>query len=133
MTSTDILYQRQHHPLPQNQQQTHCDQWMLLTNEAQADVESLVGGRGGGEPAWIKQFIKINMNSTKCSCFCCSHLNFNFHCKSAPNHPGKHFDPPSIKQIAHLNWGTSSLKKCPKPSWQAFRPPPLTGNAQIEA
>ena len=25
---------------------------------------------------------------------------------SAPNHPGKHFDHPTIKQIAHLVWGT---------------------------
>ena len=53
-----------------------------------------------------------------------THLNFNFHCISAPNHPGKHFDPPTIKQIAHLNLDNSSLNKCPKPSWQAFRPPP---------
>ena len=35
-----------------------------------------------------------------------AHLNFNFHCNSAQNHPGKHFDLPTIKQIAHLVWGT---------------------------
>ena len=34
-----------------------------------------------------------------------THLNFNFHCRSAPNHPGNHFDPPTTKQIAHLVWG----------------------------
>ena len=26
-------------------------------------------------------------------------LNFNFHCISAPNHPGKGLDPPKIKQM----------------------------------
>ena len=25
---------------------------------------------------------------------------------SVPNHPGKHFDPPTIKEIVHLVWGT---------------------------
>merc|ERR1711989_80236 len=28
-----------------------------------------------------------------------AHLNFNVHCISAPNHPGKHFYPPTIKPI----------------------------------
>ena len=41
ITSTDILYQ---HPYDNR----HSDQWVLLTNELEADVESLVGG-GGGE------------------------------------------------------------------------------------
>ena len=41
---------------------------------------------------------------------------------TAPNHPG--LDP--------QNQGYSSMKSCPKPSWQALRPlPPKTGNAQI--
>ena len=61
-----------------------------------------------------------------------THLNFNFHCISAPNHPGKHFDPPTIKQIAHLNLDNSSLNKCPKPSWQALRPPPPNGQCPFE-
>ena len=33
--------------------------------------------------------------------------------------------PPSVKQ-------TNVEKKCSKPSWQAFTPPPLTGNAHVE-
>ena len=33
-----------------------------------------------------------------------AHLNFNFHCISAPNHPGKHFDPPTIKQMPIWTW-----------------------------
>ena len=54
-TSIDYVYQHRHYPLPlHDNDQAHCDQWVLLTNEAQADVESLVGG-GGGESAWIKQ------------------------------------------------------------------------------
>ena len=32
------------------------------------------------------------------------HLNFNFHCISAPNHPGKGLDPPSIKQMPVWTW-----------------------------
>ena len=49
----------------------------------------------------------------------------------APNHPGKGLDPPSNQANAHLILANSSLKKCPKPSGQGSRPPPLTGNAQM--
>ena len=35
------------------------------------------------------------------------------------------------KANAHLYLDNSSLNKCPKPSWQAFRPP-QTANAQID-
>ena len=53
-----------------------------------------------------------------------THLNFNFHCISAPKHPGKGSDPPqSSKWALELFLNNSSLNKCPKPSWQAFRPP----------
>ena len=31
-------------------------------------------------------------------------MNFNFHCISAPNHPGKGLDPPKIKHIAIWSW-----------------------------
>ena len=41
--------------------------------------------------------------------------------KSAPNHPGKPLHP-------QANVG----KKCPRPSWQAFTPTPLTGSADME-
>ena len=40
----------------------------------------------------------------------------------APNHPGKGLDPPSNQANAHLILANSSLKKCPKPSGQGFRP-----------
>ena len=42
--------------------------------------------------------------------------NFNFHCISAPNHPGKGLDPPQ-------NQAKSDQKNCPKPSGQESRPP----------
>ena len=37
------------------------------------------------------------------------HLNFNFHCISAPNHPGKGSDPPN-QANAPLNMDNSSQK-----------------------
>ena len=59
------------------------------------------------------------------------HLNFNFHCISAPNHPGKGSDPPN-QANAPLNMNNSSQNKCPKPFGQGSRPPPHLGNAQID-
>ena len=59
------------------------------------------------------------------------HLNFNFHCISAPNHPGKGSDPPN-QANAPLNMDNSSQNKCPKPFGQGSRPPPHLGNAQID-
>ena len=59
------------------------------------------------------------------------HLNFNFHCISAPNHPGKGSDP--LNQAnAPLNMDNSSQNKCPKPFGQGSRPPRHLGNAQID-
>ena len=37
------------------------------------------------------------------------------------------FRPPQNQGNAHLNLENSSLKKCPKPSGQGFRPPPPYG------
>ena len=54
------------------------------------------------------------------------HLNFNFHCISAPNHPGKGSDPPN-QANAPLNMDNSSQNKCPKPFGQGSRPPPPFG------
>ena len=54
------------------------------------------------------------------------HLNFNFHCTSAPNHPGKGSDPPN-QANAPLNMDNSSQNKCPKPFGQGSRPPPPFG------
>ena len=52
------------------------------------------------------------------------HLNSNFHCISAPNRPGKGSDPPN-QANAPLNMDNSSRNKCPKPSGQRSRPPPI--------
>ena len=45
------------------------------------------------------------------------------------------FLTPQNQANAHLNLDNSPLNKCPKPSWQGFRPPPphppKTGNAQM--
>ena len=43
--------------------------------------------------------------------------------RSAPNHPGKLFDPPQNQANARLYLDNSPLNRCPKPSWQGFRPP----------
>ena len=48
-------------------------------------------------------------------------LSFFQHCASAPNHPHKGLDPQN-QGNAHLNLENSSLKKCPKPFGQGFRP-----------
>ena len=56
------------------------------------------------------------------------HFVYHFLWISAPNHPGKGLNQAN----AHLNLENSSLKKCPKPSGQGFRPPPQTGNAHME-
>ena len=45
--------------------------------------------------------------------------------KKCPKPSGQGSRPPQIKQIL-------PKKSCPKPSGQGLRPPPLTGNAQIE-
>ena len=68
------------------------------------------------KPSWQTFWPPYNQANT--------HLNFNFHCTSAPNHPCKHFDPPQNQAYVHLNLDNSSLNKRPKPSWQALRPPP---------
>ena len=59
-------------------------------------------------------------------------FELQFYCISAPNHRGKHFDPPPPhnQANAHLNLDNSSLNKCPKPSWQAIRPLPPKKNGQ---
>ena len=60
------------------------------------------------------------------------HLNINFHCIGAPNHPGKGSDPPN-QANAPLNMDNSSQNKCPKPFGQGSRPhPPHLGNARID-
>ena len=49
LIENDFYWSASHHPLPLNDnRQRHSDQWVLLTNELEADVESLVGGGGGG-------------------------------------------------------------------------------------
>merc|ERR550532_284372 len=62
-----------------------------------------------------------------------AHFNFNFHCISAPNHPGKGSDPPKSRKCP-FELGKFFSKKVP----QTIRarvldppPPPLTGNAQM--
>ena len=40
---------------------------------------------------------------------------------------------PQKQANTYLNLDNFSLNKCPKPSWQAFRPSPHSGNAPIEA
>ena len=55
------------------------------------------------------------------------HFVYHFLWISAPNHPGKGLDPPQNQANARLNLENSSLKKCPKPSGQGFRPPPPNG------
>ena len=69
-------------------------------------------------PPSLKRALYFRTNLSKC------HLNVNFHCISAPNHPGKGSDHPN-QANAPLNMDNSSQNKCPKPFGQGSRPPPI--------
>ena len=59
-------------------------------------------------------------------------FELQFSLHKCPKPSWQGFRPPQNQANAHLILANSSLKKCPKPSGQGSRPPPpLTGNAQM--
>ena len=53
-----------------------------------------------------------------------AHFNFNFHCRSAPNHPGKGSDPPKIMEMPIWTWKIFPKKRAPNQPGKGLDPPP---------
>ena len=95
-----------------------------------------------GQPAWYDHLVPT-MHPVKVKFFILASLKsllnkrkcpieLQFSLHKCPKPSWQGFRPPQNQANAHLFLANSSLKKCPKPSGQGLRPPPLTGKAQIE-